>query len=80
MNGSFDNTVRLWDVATGALKSELIAGISSSINSVSFSPDGATLASASAGWGGTVRLWDVATGTVKSELTDGVIDEFKFVV
>ena len=57
-------TVKLWDVATGTNTATLEGH-----SSVSFSPDGTTLASGS--WdttvdgslGNTVKLWDVATGT-----------------
>ncbi|RKU30512.1 hypothetical protein C6499_06175, partial [Candidatus Poribacteria bacterium] len=43
--GSFDRTVRLWDVGTGTLKSEITTGHLGDISSISFSPDGTTLAS-----------------------------------
>ena len=58
-SGSWDNTVRLWAVATGEAIATL-EGHTSWVHSVSFSPDGATLASGSED--GTVRLWAVATG------------------
>ena len=62
---SLDATVRLWDVATGQLKSTL-QEYTGSIELVSFSPDGATLAIASEDHA--VRLWDAATGQLKSTL------------
>ena len=68
-SGSWDNTIRLWDVATGTVQQTL----SDEVSSVVFSPDGRTLASGS--WDNTIRLWDVATGTVQQTLTghtDGV--------
>ena len=65
-SGSWDKTVRLWDVTTGEQLSEL-TGHTSLVYSVSFSPDGKTLASGSKD--NTVRLWDVATGEQLSELT-----------
>ena len=59
-SGSFDNTIRLWDVATGTELKKLI-GHTDWVWGVGFSPDGQTLVSASVDK--TVRLWDIATGT-----------------
>ena len=56
---SFKHTVRLWDVATGR-DILTLTGHTDDVNSVSFSPDGKTLASGSDD--DTIRLWDVATG------------------
>lgn len=59
ISGSKDNTLKLWDVASGR---ELCAfrGHSNVVESVAFSPDGKIVASGSAD--NTIKLWDVATG------------------
>jgi WD40 repeat protein len=51
--------LKLWDVATGK-NTATFEGKGGMVWSVAFSPDGATLASASQD--GTLRLWEVATG------------------
>jgi len=55
-SGSWDNTARLWDVATHKTTATL-QGHTNLVLSVSFSPDGKQLASGS--WDNTARLWDV---------------------
>ncbi len=55
--GSFQ-MVRVWDAASGQLKS-----LDGRVSSVALSPDGATLASAIYD---TVKLWDIASGQLKS--------------
>jgi WD40 repeat protein len=54
-----DNTIRLWDVATGQLIGQPLTGHTNWVNSVAFSPDGKILASGSAD--ATIRLWDTST-------------------
>ena len=58
-SGSSDDTIRLWDVATGETLN-ILEGHWDWINSVAFSPDGETLASG--GDDDDIHLWDVATG------------------
>ena len=58
-SGSFDGTVKLWDVASGTLVHPLNAH-SSGVTSVAFSPDGRQMLSGS--WDQTINLWDVASG------------------
>ncbi|KAH9203227.1 hypothetical protein DL95DRAFT_350087 [Leptodontidium sp. 2 PMI_412] len=60
VSGSWDNTVRIWDAATGAAL-QTLEGHLDGVNSVAFSPDGKQVVSGS--WDNTVRLWDAATGT-----------------
>src|SRR5208282_3948707 len=55
-SGSGDNTIRLWDVASG----NELRGHTETISSVAIAPDGRTLASGSGDK--TIRLWDLASG------------------
>jgi hypothetical protein len=64
-SGSQDNSIILWDLATGNIKHTL-EGHTSYVQSIAFSPDAATIASASDD--GTVILWDAASGTNKRTL------------
>jgi WD40 repeat protein len=59
VSGSDDETVRLWDAATGA-PLQTLEGHTDWIISVAFSPDGKRVVSGSDDK--TVRLWDAATG------------------
>jgi WD40 repeat protein len=60
-SGGWDDTVRLWDVATGKELRKIDAH-KAMVGRVVFSPDGKILASRG-GLDGTVRLWDPTTGT-----------------
>ena len=56
-----DTTIKLWDPATGK-ELRTLSGHIEEILSVSFSPDGSTLASASGDR--TIRLWEVSSGSI----------------
>jgi hypothetical protein len=58
VSGSYDNTVRVWDVTTGAERHTI--GHKDNINSVAFSPNGQFVVSGSDDK--TVHMWDVTTG------------------
>lgn len=67
-SASVDNTVRLWEAATGgAMRTIKVKNVAS----VAFSSDSVLLASAS--WDKTVRLWDVTTGAMLRTL-EGHLD------
>lgn len=56
---SFDQTVKLWDLETGACL-RTFQGHIAPVVGVAISPDGTTIASAS--YDQTVKLWDISTG------------------
>ena len=64
--GDMDRTVRLWDVATGSIKTTLTGGHWGGIYNIAFSPDGSTLASSGGksidDTDGNACLWDVSAG------------------
>ena len=62
--------VRVWDAVTGAERFRL-DGHRSTVYAVAFSPDGATIATASHGQ---LRLWDSGSGELRREVTDKEID------
>jgi WD40 repeat protein len=64
-SGSGDQTVKLWNAATGKLLSTL-QGHTDSVYSVAWSPEGKILASANGDK--TVKLWEAATGKLLSTL------------
>jgi WD40 repeat protein len=65
---AWERCVRIWDVASAEL-TRVLEGHSWVTNSVAFSADGLTLATA--GNDGTVRLWDVASGREQAVLDGG---------
>ncbi|MDY0383553.1 caspase family protein [Trichlorobacter sp.] len=58
-SGSWDKTVRLWEVSTGR-QLKVFNGHSAAVRSVAFSPDGRFVYSGS--YDATTRVWDLASG------------------
>jgi WD40 repeat protein len=65
-SGSWDSTIRLWDVATQTCAA-MLSGHTETVYSVLFSPDSRTVVSGSSD--NTVRLWDVASRSCAATLT-----------
>ena len=68
---SDDQTVRIWDPATGQQRHTL-TGHTRPVTAVAIAPDGTWLATGSGnpfGGDGTVRIWDPATGQQRHTLT-----------
>ena len=59
VSGSYDNSVRVWDVSTGR-EFNLFKGHTNYVLSVAFSPDGKQIISGSND--NSVRIWDATTG------------------
>ena len=65
---SDDTTIRIWDAATGKIKTILsVPGHLGGVASVAYSPDGKTLASGSI-WPETTILWDIERETRKQTI------------
>ncbi|WP_280234896.1 WD40 repeat domain-containing serine/threonine protein kinase [Nocardia cyriacigeorgica] len=60
VSGSWDKTIRIWDVSTGQQIGPALTDHGDYVDAVAISPNGTTLASA--GWDATIRLWDIDTG------------------
>jgi len=60
VSGSYDSTVRLWNMSTGAIL-QVMTGHTSSVHLLTYSPNGMHIASSS-GDDRTVRIWDATTG------------------
>ncbi|NER19840.1 MAG: protein kinase [Symploca sp. SIO1C2] len=66
-SGSFDNTIKLWDLETGKLLRTL-TGHYEPVLTLAFSPNSEILVSGSVD--DQIKLWDLATGSVKLTITD----------
>ncbi|MDH6099753.1 WD40 repeat domain-containing protein [Anabaenopsis sp. FSS-46] len=64
-SGSWDNTIKIWDVGTGELRRTL-QGHDRGVYSLTISPDGKTLASGSDD--NTIKIWDLGTGELRRTL------------
>lgn len=74
VTGSWDNSARIWNAATGQGELKLERGHTAYVNSAVFSPDGKLVLTASDDR--TAKLWDATTGEVKLSL-DGHTDRVR---
>ena len=65
MSASYDNTLKVWDVATGKCVATL-EGHSGTVMSVAISPDGRRVVSGSKDK--TLKVWDIETGECMATL------------
>ncbi|RXW16523.1 hypothetical protein EST38_g9336 [Candolleomyces aberdarensis] len=65
VSGSSDNTIRIWDLATGAQVGEPLRGHTGWVWSIAISRDGSRIVSGS--MDETIRIWDAATGAQAGE-------------
>jgi WD40 repeat protein len=64
VTGNFEQTILIWDVASGTVVSRLKPA---RVIALAFSPNGQTLATSD--WGSEVKMWDVSSGQMISSLT-----------
>jgi WD40 repeat protein len=78
VSGSWDKTIKFWDLATSQLMRTL-EGHKSPLTCITLSPDGQTLVSSS--WDTTVKIWEFHTGEVKHscQIFDSGLEEFSIV-
>lgn len=64
-SGSFDNTVKIWDLNNISVVT-VLKGHMNGVRKVCYSPDGSKLASASND--NTIKIWDLKTNTIDTTL------------
>ena len=69
-SGSYDGTIRLWNVATGR-ETKILRGHEAEVYGIALSPDDKQIVSASAD--GTIRLWNLATGKTERVFVAGLM-------
>lgn len=66
VTASSDNTVRVWDVASG-MQLLVLTGHENAVRFATFCPDGKDIASLS--WDNVIKIWDASTGELKNSFT-----------
>ncbi|KAG8890880.1 hypothetical protein FRB98_002898 [Tulasnella sp. 332] len=77
VSGSHDNTLCLWDAASGATVGEIMTGHTGIVSCVAVSPDNKIIVSGSQD--NTLRLWDANNGAAIGEVMAGHTMEVSFV-
>ena len=69
-SGSFDGTIKIWNLETGTLIRTLTGHSDAGeiVSSVAIAPNGTLLVSSSNGFGGTIKIWNLATGELLSTI------------
>jgi WD40 repeat protein len=78
LTSSYDNSLKLWDVAAGTMIREFKAhkdkdfekGHQEPVYTAAFSPDGKFIASGSSGLERTIKIWDASNGNVVRDLAN----------
>jgi WD40 repeat protein len=65
-SGSEDNTIKLWNVKTGACEA-MLSGHTSAVMSLTVLPDGRLV---SGSWDNTIKFWNVKTGACEATLSE----------
>ncbi len=73
VTGSYDKTIRIWDIETGTTIGNSLKGHTDSVQSVAHSPDGRHIVSGSDDR--TVRIWDAETGAPVGRPLEGHTEE-----
>jgi GTPase SAR1 family protein len=71
VSGSWDRTLKVWDLATGHCRATL-EGHTDRVNGIAVTPDGKTIISGSDDK--TLKVWDLATGQCRAILIDHATD------
>jgi WD40 repeat protein len=74
VSGSDDNTVRVWDAATGHPLGDPLTGHTDAVSGVAIGRVGDCDVIVSASWDRTVRVWDAATGGLHGDPLTGHTD------
>ncbi|MBD2544930.1 serine/threonine-protein kinase [Planktothricoides raciborskii] len=69
-SGSFDGTIKIWNLKTGELMQTLTGHSDAGeiVSSIAISPDGKILVSSTNSYGGNIKIWDLSSGLLLATL------------